>query len=210
MNIFRNAAAPLSPPKICSQRGGVPLIVVGVLATVCAVTTAAIWIMHLTATSAGVPEYSKAVTATRTFDVPQDSDSRNALSRLLSAPASAPTTGGREIEGVKLQGIVSDKRGTGVALFSVDGAPSVRVRAGGRVRDGLTLVEIQRRHVLLEQGGKKFELVLATRAMPQTGLANTPQRSIYTAPAQPAIGSGPTGNVAPGATGLPPAAPASR
>ena len=159
---------------ICAQRGGVPLIVVGVLATACAVTTAAIWTMHLTATSAGVPEFSKAVTATRTSDTLQDSDNRAALLRLFGAPALAPAAGGREIEGVKLQGIVSDKRGSGVALFSIDGAPSVRVRAGGRVRDGVTLVEIQRRHVVLQQGGRTVELALATRTMPQTAVPGGP------------------------------------
>ena len=212
MNRLRSAAAPVSrpPPIMCAQGGSAALIVVGILATACAVTTAALWIMHLTATSPGVPEFSKAVTFSKPSDTLQDADSRNALLRLFSATESAPTAGARPIEGVKLQGIVSDKRGTSVALFSIDGAPSVRLRPGERVRDGVTLVEIQRLQVLLEQGGRTVELKLPARATPQSAMVNTLQPKSDMGQMVPTFGTNPSGVAAPDSTVSPSAAPVKR
>ncbi len=157
------------------SRGSGALVVVGALAVAAAVTSAVIWVMHLSASSLGVPEYSKAVTASRALAVPETAASRDAVTRLFGAAAPAPTAGLREseMEGVQLLGIVSDRRGAGVALFSVEGAPPVRVRVGARVRDGVTLTEIHRRHVVLtqglSQGARTVELGLAARSQVAAG-----------------------------------------
>lgn len=144
------------------QYGGATLAGIAVLAVACALTSAVIWGMHLTAKSAGVPEYSKPVTASGGMEFAQGAAGRDAVARMFGGPAGSVSTT-REIEGVQLLGIVSDKRGTGVALISVDGAPPVRVRVGGQVRDGVTLLEIRERKVVLGRSGSTAELVLPAR-----------------------------------------------
>ena len=183
-----------------AKRGGAILAVIGVLAAACALTSAVIWTMHLTANSISVPEFSKAVTVTETSQAPGGSD---VLAQMFGPPVFASAKGASEIVGVQLQGIVSDKRGTGVALFSVDGAPPVRVRAGALVRDGLKLLEIRQQQVLLERGGKTFELALVKRAGLQDALLDTRQRNIQTGQT---VNPGAGGNVVPG--GITPSAAA--
>ena len=151
-------------------RGSASWVVLAVVASAGAITSAVIWAMHLTASSAGVPEYSKAVAVSAPTPEP---GGRDAIAQMFGAPAAASTAGGREIEGVQLLGIVSAGRGAGVALFSVDGAPPVRVRAGAKLRDGVTLTEVQPRQVLLERGGKTFEFVLIKQPMPQGAVPQT-------------------------------------
>ena len=161
------AAAPqrAHPERIVRlQRGGATLAVIGALAAAGALTSAVIWAMHLTASSAGVPAYSKAVTASV---APADAGDRQALAQLFGASAFVSTANSRDLEGVQLQGIVGDQRGAGVALFSVDGAAPVRVRVGGVVREGVKLLEIQRQQVLLERGGKTFDVALVKRPSAQ-------------------------------------------
>ncbi len=142
------------------QFGGMALTAIGVLAAAAAVTSAVIWGMHLTASSAGVPEFSKAVAVKTT---PQSKDNVAAVTQMFGSSAAMPLSSSREIEGLKLLGIVADQRGTGVALFSIDGAAPVRVRSGGVVRDGVKLVEIQPRQVVLERGGKTIEMAVPAR-----------------------------------------------
>ena len=175
-----------------AKRGGAILAVIGVLAAACALTSAVIWTMHLTANSISVPEFSKAVTVTETSQAPGGSD---VLAQMFGPPVFASAKGASEIVGVQLQGIVSDKRGTGVALFSVDGAPPVRVRAGALVRDGLKLLEIRQQQVLLERGGKTFELALVKRTGLQDALLDARQRTIQTGQT---VNPGAGGNVVPG------------
>lgn len=198
-------------PKFCSalyatyqplhyrERGSITLIFIGVLALACAVTSAAIWIMHLTAQRTDVPEFSKAVTVNAATSVLGGSD---AVAQMFGVPAGATSTGLQEINGVQLQGIVSDKRGTGIALFSIDGAAPVRVRVGGRVRDGVTLGEIHARHVLLERSGKRVELRLVART-PQPAVSIIQHRNNQTGLR---IGPGIAGAALPG--GYPPPSPA--
>ena len=174
------------------ERGSATLAVIGVLATACAVTSAVIWTMHLTANSISVPEFSKAVTVTETSQAPGGGD---VLAQMFGPPVFASTKGASEIVGVQLQGIVSDKRGTGVALFSIDGAPPVRVRAGALVRDGVKLLEIRQQQVLLERGGKTFELALVKRTGLQDALLDARQRTIQTGQT---VNPGAGGNVVPG------------
>ena len=164
----------------CGERGGAALAAIGVLAAACAVTSAVLWTMHLTANSSGVPEFSIAVAPSPAHDAVQAPGGSDALARMFGAPAQAPSANTREIEGVQLQGIVSNPRGTGVALFSVDGGPALRVRAGGLVRDGVTLVEIKQQHVVLERGGKTFELALLKRSVPLDAPGETRQRTTQT------------------------------
>ena len=164
----------------CGERGGAALAAIGMLAAACAVTSAVLWTMHLTANSSGVPEFSKAVALSPALDAAQAPAGSDALARMFGAPAQAPAAGTREIEGVQLQGIVSNPRGTGVALFSVDGAPPLRVRAGGLVRDGVTLVEIKQRQVVLERGGRTFELTLQKRSVPLDAPSDTRPRNSQT------------------------------
>ena len=154
------------PAKSTSQRSNVTPIAIGVLATGCAITSAAIWAMHLLSSSAGVPAHSKPIVASGAGEVANESSSSDALARLFGAPVT--DNSGRGVEGVQLQGIVGDRQGKGVVLLSIDGAPPIRVRVGGQVRSGLKLVEIQRKHVLLEQNGKTLELALVTRAASQS------------------------------------------
>jgi hypothetical protein len=166
--LFRHAASQ------ASQRGGATLVGIAVLAAAAALTCAVMWAMHITAKSVGVPEYSKAVTASGGMESAQGPAGRDAVARMFG-PATGVVSGAREIEGVQLQGIVTDKRGTGVALLSVDGAPPVRVRAGQQVREGVTLVEIQQRKVLLRRGGSSVELVLPARvSSPVAAVAGKP------------------------------------
>ncbi len=155
--------------------GSASWVVLAVVASAGAITSAVIWAMHLTASSPGVPEFSKAVAVSLPTPEP---GGREAIARMFGAPAAASTAGGREIEGVQLLGIVSAGSGKGVALFSIDGAPPVRVRAGAKLRDGVTLAEVQPRKVLLERGGKTFDVVLTKQPMsqgatPQTGAPGT-------------------------------------
>ena len=192
MSTLHSALSAACRPSCRSERGGATLAVIGVLAMACAATSAVIWIMHLTANSTGVPEFSKAVTVT---EPTQMSGSRDALAQMFGAPVFASTKGAREIEGVQLQGIVSDKRGTGVALFSVDGASPVRVRAGALVRDGVKLLEIRQQQVLLERGGNTFELALVKRTGLQDALTDARQRNIQTGQT---VNPGAGGNVVPG------------
>lgn len=176
-----------------AKRGGAIVAVIGVLAAACALVSAVIWTMHLTANSISIPEFSKAVTVTETSQAPGGSD---VLAQMFGPPpVVASAKGASEIAGVQLQGIVSDKRGTGVALFSVDGAPPVRVRAGALVRDGVKLLEIRQQQVLLERGGKTFELALVKRAGLQDALLDTRQRNIQTGQT---VNPGAGGNVVPG------------
>ncbi len=149
--------------------------------------------MHLTANSSGVPEFSKAVALSPALDAAQASGGSDALARMFGAHA--PAAGSREVEGVQLQGIVSNRRGTGVALFSVDGAPPVRVRAGGLVRDGVTLVEIKQQQVVLERGGRTFELTLLKRSVSLDAPSDTRPRNSQTHQPGGAVPSTPASSV---------------
>ena len=160
--LFGNVAIHASRRSVRIQHGGTTLVGIAVLATACALTSAVMWAMHLTAKSADVPDYSKSVTASSGMEFAQGVAGREAVARMFGAPAGS-VSATREIEGVQLLGIVSDKRGTGVALISVDGAPPVRVRVGGRVRDGVTLLEIRDRKVILGRSGSTAELILPAR-----------------------------------------------
>ena len=160
--LFDNVAINASRRSVRVQHGGATLVGIAVLATACALTSAVMWAMHLTAKSAGVPDYSKPVTANGGMESAQGVVGQDAVARMFGGSAGSVSTT-REIEGVQLQGIVSDKRGTGVALISVDGAPPVRVRVGGRVRDGVTLLEIRERKVILGRSGSTAELILPAR-----------------------------------------------
>ena len=169
-NVFRNPNLAVAP------RSDTAFAVAGALAAAGTLASVVIWGMHLLAFSPGVPEYSKAVTASNPQSAAQTTAGRDALVQLFGTGTPLPTAGLREIEGVQLLGIVADRAGAGVALFSVDGAPPVRVRLGGRVREGVVLTEIQRRQVVLAQGGRTVELGLAVR----------PRGSTAAAPANPA------------------------
>jgi hypothetical protein len=175
MNALHSMAG-MRRPSITAGRSSVVLNGVGVLALAAALTSAGIWAMHVTAPSVDVPAYSKAVATVAAHDMRKTSGNADGLMRLFGA--SGPAGGAREIEGVKLQGIVSSGDGKGWAVFSVDGAPSIRVRDGGRVRDGVVLIELRRRHVLLEQGGQTVELALPARIPPQAGGASPLQSSM--------------------------------
>ncbi len=179
----------------CSEHGGAALAAIGMLAAACAVTSAVLWTMHLSANSSAVPEFSKAVAPSPALDAAQAPGASDALARMFGAPAQVPAAGTREIEGVQLQGIVSDPRGSGVALFSVDGAPPLRVRAGGQVRDGVTLVEIKQQQVVLERGGRSFELTLLKRSVPLDAPSATRQRNSQTQPPGSAVSSAPAPSV---------------
>ena len=204
--LFDNVAINASRRSVRVQRGGATLVGIAVLATACALTSAVMWAMHLTAKSAGVPDYSKPVTANVGMESAQGVVGQDAVARMFGGPAGSVSTT-REIEGVQLQGIVSDKRGTGVALISVDGAPPVRVRVGGRVRDGVTLLEIRERKVILGRSGSTAELILPART-------NSPVAAA-TGKAQGTLAGLPGGSAAPvtGATagsGSLPASPTAR
>lgn len=168
-----NALYATNQPLHFHEQGSITLILIGVIALVCAMTSAVIWTLHLTVQSSDVPGYSTAVRVNAASMAP---GGRDAVAQLFGVPAVATSTETHEISGVQLQGIVSDKRGTGVALFSIDGAPPVRVRVGGRVRDGVMLEQIHARHVLLEQSGKRVELRLATRT-PQPAVSAAQHRN---------------------------------
>lgn len=142
--------------------GGAALIAIGFLASAAAVTSAVIWTLHLTATSRGVPEFSKAVVAKTALPV---KDNREALAQMFGAPVATAAAASRDIDGVKLLGIVADRAGTGVALFSIDGAAPVRVRSGSLVRDGVKLVEVRPQQVVLERGGSIIEIAAPARVM---------------------------------------------
>ena len=149
------------PLQCRSQRGAAVPIFLGVLATAAAVASAVAWGMHIMAKSPGVPAYSKPAIQDGGAQQVQTA-SREAVARMFGG-ATPTATGSRDIEGLHLLGIVADKRGAGVALMSVDGAPPIRVRVGGRVRDGVTLAEIRERKVVLERGGGTVELALPLR-----------------------------------------------
>ncbi len=160
MRKFCNPLYATDWPLHFHERGNITLIMIGAIALVGAVTSAVIWTMHVTAQSSDVPEFSAAVVVNAASIAPGGSD---AVAQMFGVPVAATSTEAHEISGVQLQGIVSDKRGTGVALFSIDGAPPVRVRVGGLVRNGVTLEQIHARHVLLERSGKRVELRLVAR-----------------------------------------------
>lgn len=162
-------------------RGGIVAALLGTLFLAGAVTSAVVWIMHLTATSTDVPEFSKPVTAA---PAPAVSGERDAMAQLFGTPKIIT----RELDGLQLQGIVSDTHGRGVALISVDGAPPIRVRAGGQVRDGVRINDIQARYIVLERGGKLAELALVKRPAPPDATVDSRARIIpVSPPATPAI-----------------------
>lgn len=180
------------------QRGIAIWLPLGLLAGAGALASAVIWGMHITAKSPGIPEYSKPVTADSGAPGPS-AVSRDAIARMFGGTA-ALSTGARDIEGVQLLGIVADKRGSGVALISVDGAPPVRVRAGGKVRDGVTLAEIRERKVVLEQGGTRVERDLPVRVNLPVAAAPGKAPGFPPIPSVPPVAQ-PGGSPTPGAAG---------
>ena len=200
MRKFCSALSATYRPLHFHEQGSITLIFIGAIALVCAVTSAVIWIMHLTVQTSDVPVFSNAVMVNAASTTP---GGRDAVAQMFGAPVAATSAGGHEISGVRLQGIVSDKRGTGVALFSIDGAPPVRVRVGGLVRDGVTVEQIHARHVLLEHSGKRLELRLVART-PQP-VSNVQHRNNPTALSD---GPGMAGTGLPG--GPPSPAPSTR
>jgi general secretion pathway protein C len=189
-----------------SATGATAIGLCGIVATAAALTSAIVWAMHLTAKSTDVPVYAKAVTATgaapATAQLPA---TREALSQMFDTSVLTPQGGAPALEGLQLQGIVNDKRGAGVAIFSLDGAAPVRVRAGGQVRDGVRLIEIQAKSVVLERSGQRVELTLAKRMVSPD--AYTDNRTRPAAAGAPTV----TGNTADGRGVAAPAnAPAAR
>jgi hypothetical protein len=152
--------------RVHSDARPTALSLLGGVALAAALTSAIVWLMHLTAKSTDVPENAKAVAAAGSAPgTPPLPAARDALLQMFGAPAITPQGGAATLEGVQLQGIVNDKRGTGVAIFSIDGAAPVRVRAGGPVRDGVRLIEIHAKSVVLERSGERLELALAKRVV---------------------------------------------
>jgi general secretion pathway protein C len=168
-------------PKATRARGGIFAALLGALFLTGAVTSAVVWMMHLTATSADVPEFSKPVSAAPAPAMRGDQD---AVAQLFGTPKIIT----RELDGLQLQGIVSDTHGRGVALISVDGAPPIRVRAGGQVRDGMRISDIQARYIVLERGGKLVELALVKRPVPADATIDSRARiNPASPPATPAV-----------------------
>ena len=192
MNQF-NAAHP--PPYRSFRgvtRGGTALAALGILAVAATITSAIVWSMHLTAESSDVPAYSRRVASAKTAtDAPATRNEREALLQLFGSAAAPGKDGSQTLDGLQLQGIVNDKRGTGIAIFSIDGAAPVRVRAGGQVRDGIRLAEVQSKQVVLERGGQRVELALVKRPAPPDTNADSRPRGVPASPqAKPATAPG--------------------
>lgn len=141
----------------------------GVLALMLTLASVIAWGMHLMAVDEPVPPAAKPVISAAAAVTPQTG---TPLSALFNAPGATASLAS-EAEGVRLHGVVVDKSGVGVALISVDGAPPVRLRAGGVVREGLKLREIQAKQIVLERGGQTVTIALAGRqtAVPAVGSA---------------------------------------
>jgi hypothetical protein len=181
-----------------AQLGVAALGILGVLGATGALTCAVIWAMHITAKSAAVPEYSRAVTASGGLPSAKSAGGGEAIARLFGGTAPAQTAVG-DIEGVQLLGIVAGPRATGVALFSIEGGPPLRVRTGGRVREGVTLVEIRSRKVVLERGGVTVERELPARGSSPTALSVKSDARVAGIPpnTMPSVGVPVTGSLPP-------------
>jgi hypothetical protein len=62
----------------------------------------------------------------------------------------------------------------------VDGAPPIRVRAGGQVRDGVRISDIQARYIVLDRDGKLAELALVKPVSSPEAAADSRQRRLPT------------------------------
>jgi general secretion pathway protein C len=134
------------------------------LAIIATAACAVLWGMHITAKETPVPAHAKPIAAAPVVVM--------APAPLLFGAGTVPDGGSAvfSVDGIRLQGVVTDRRGVSVALVSIDGATPARFAVKSALRDGVTLREIHTRHIIVERGGNTAKVTLVER---QAGLSAT-------------------------------------